>query len=132
MNVFGGIEVGGTKFVCAIGTGPDDLDVLTFPTVPPDESMRQAIHFFREKAGPGLTAIGVASFGPIDLDPKSPSYGHITTTPKTAWRNVNVVGVLSKALAVPVAFETDVNAAALAEAGNGAPPATLKIVCTSP
>ena len=116
MALFGGIEAGGTKFVCGIGTCPDDLEVHSFPTVGPVENVRQAIQFFRDKAGTRLTGLGIASFGPIDLDRSSPTYGYITTTPKTAWRNFDLVGVLSKELAVPVAFETDVNAAALAEA----------------
>ena len=120
MDVFGGIEAGGTKFVCGLGTCPDDLEVHSFPTVAPAETIRQAIEFFRAKAGSRLTALGIASFGPIDLDPKSSTYGYITTTPKAAWRNFNLVGTLANALAVPVAFETDVNAAAFAEAKWGA------------
>jgi hypothetical protein len=118
MNLFGGIEAGGTKFVCGIWTGPDNLDVTSFPTNSPQESVRQAVEFFQGKA-PGLTALGVASFGPLDLDRTSPTYGYITRTPKTAWRNFDIVGSL-KALSVPVAFETDVNAAAVAEARWGA------------
>jgi fructokinase len=82
--------------------------------------MREAIKFFHEKAGTRLAALGLASFGPIDLDPASATYGYVTTTPKTAWRNCNLVEALAKELAVPVAFETDVNAAALAEAKWGA------------
>jgi len=120
MALCGGIEAGGTKFVCGIGTCPDDLEVHSFRTVGPVESIRQAIQFFRDKGGTRLEALGIASFGPIDLDRTSPTYGYITTTPKTAWRNFDLVGALSKELAVPVAFETDVNAAALAEAEWGA------------
>lgn len=119
-DLIGGVEAGGTKIVCGIGTGPDDLESVTFPTVTPDENIRQAIQFFRNKTGPKLAALGIASFGPIDLDPKSTSYGHITTTPKEDWQNFNIVGAMAKALSVPVAFETDVNAAALAEAEWGA------------
>lgn len=120
MALCGGIEAGGTKFVCGIGTCPDDLEVHSFRTVGPVESIRQAIQFFRDKGGTRLEALGIASFGPIDLDRTSSTYGYITTTPKTAWRNFDLVGALSKELAVPVAFETDVNAAALAEAEWGA------------
>lgn len=120
MPVFGGIELGGTKFVCGIGTCPDDLEVHSFRTVGPVESVRQVIDFFQDKAGSRLAGLGIASFGPIDLDRTSATYGYITTTPKTAWRNFNLVGTLSKGLAVPVMFETDVNAAALAEAEWGA------------
>ena len=120
MDLLGGIEAGGTKFVCGIGTGPDDLEVVAFPTVSPDDSIRRAVTFFRDAAGPRLSSLGIASFGPIDLNQKSSSYGHITTTPKTAWRNFDIVGAVAKALPVPVAFETDVNAAALAEGEWGA------------
>ena len=116
MVLCGGVEAGGTKFVCGIGTCPEDLEVHSFSTVGPVESIRQAIQFFRDKAGTSLAGLGIASFGPIDLDRTSPTYGYITTTPKTAWRNFNLVGALSTGLAVPVMFETDVNAAALAEA----------------
>jgi fructokinase len=118
--MFGGIEAGGTKFVCGIGTGPEDLEVVSFPTVLPDECVRKAIQFFRHKAGDRLSALGIASFGPIDLDPRSSTYGYITTSPKTAWRNFDFAGAMANALAVPVAFDTDVNAAALAEARWGA------------
>ena len=110
---------GGTKFVCGIGTCPDDLEVHTFRTVGPVESIRQAIQFFRDKAGTRLTGLGIASFGPIDLDRTSRIYGYITTTPKTAWRNFDLRRLFEE-LAVPVAFETDVSAAALAEAEWGA------------
>ena|SRR5688572_638546 len=119
-TMYGGIEAGGTKFVCGIGTGPEDLRVVSFPTTRPDECVRQSIEFFREKAGTTLSAVGIASFGPIDLDPGSRTYGYITTTPKPKWRDYDIVGAITKALAVPLAFDTDVNAAALAEAQWGA------------
>lgn len=87
--MLGDIEAGGTKFVCAVGTSPEDLDAVSLPTCSPDENIRQAVAFFREKAGMRLAALGIASFGPIDLDAASPTYGSITTTPKTAWRHYN-------------------------------------------
>jgi fructokinase len=120
MALFGGIEAGGTKFVCGIGDSPDTLEAASFPTGEPAESLQQAITFFRDTAGRRLAALGIASFGPIDLECTSPTYGYITTTPKTAWRHVDIVGTLTRALGVPVAFETDVNAAAIAEAKWGA------------
>jgi len=120
MNLCGGIEAGGTKFICGVGTSPDDLEVHSFPTVEPMECVKQAIEFFQEKAGARLAALGIASFGPIDLNRGSASYGYVTTTPKTAWRNFDLRGALAKGLAVPLAIETDVNAAALAEAEWGA------------
>jgi fructokinase len=119
-NVFGGIEAGGTKFICGVGTAPDDLKRVSIPTSEPDETIRQAIRFIQEEAGQSLSAVGIGSFGPIDLDPSSRTYGYITSTPKLAWRNYDLAGSVARALRVPVAFDTDVNAAALAEARWGA------------
>jgi fructokinase len=111
---YGGIEAGGTKWVCGIGTGPDDLHALeTFPTTTPAETLARAAAFFDQNGG--VSAIGVGSFGPIDL-----RAGRITTTPKPGWAETDVVSVLQGALGVPVAFDTDVNAAALGEGRWGA------------
>ncbi len=117
MDLFGGIEAGGTKFVCAIGSGPQDLRAETqFPTTSPGETIGRAIAFFQQHTRSlQLAAIGVACFGPVDLDPASATYGSITTTPKPGWRQTDVAGRLQQALQVPVAFDTDVNGAALAE-----------------
>jgi fructokinase len=120
MKLFGGIEAGGTKFICGIGTGPDDLTLTSFPTTSPRETVGQALRFFRETAGQGLPAIGIGSFGPIDCHPGSERYGYITNTPKPGWRNFDFVGTVSRALAIPVVFDTDVNVAALAESRWGA------------
>jgi fructokinase len=109
----GGIEAGGTKFVCASGTGPDDLESCEFPTTSPEETIQRAVTFFQAR-GP-VSAIGVASFGPIDPNPKSPTFGHITATPKLAWRHFDFAGAMRRALEIDVAFDTDVNAAALSE-----------------
>ncbi len=115
MTLYGGIEAGGTKFVCVVGTGPDDIRARTrFPTTTPEETLSQAVDFFRPFAAE-LAGIGVGSFGPVDLNPRSSTYGYITTTPKPGWQNTNVKGYLEEALHVPVAFETDVNAAAWGE-----------------
>jgi fructokinase len=112
--LFGGIEGGGTKFVCAVGTGPDDLRAETrFPTTTPVETMEQAIEFF--KGFEGLTAIGVACVGPLDPNPASPTYGHILPTPKPGWTNADIVGPLHSAFNLPIVFDTDVNGAALSE-----------------
>lgn len=113
MTLYGAIEAGGTKFVCAVGTSPDDLREVRFPTTTPDETIARAVEFFR--AQPRVAAIGIGSFGPIDLHRDSPTYGYITTTPKPGWRNTDLVGAIRRALDVPVEFETDVNAAALGE-----------------
>lgn len=118
----GGIEAGGTKFVCAVGAGPDDVRAETrFPTTTPQETLGQAIEFFRGvMPRTPIAALGIASFGPVDLNPRSPSYGHITTTPKPGWANADMVGNIQRALIVPVGFDTDVNGAALGEARWGA------------
>ncbi len=116
-TLYGGIEAGGTKFICAIGSGPDDLRAVTeFPTTTPVETLRQAIAFFHEQAGrANLAAIGIGSFGPVDPNPSSPTFGYITTTPKPRWAQTDLVGTIQRALDVPVGFDTDVNAAALGE-----------------
>lgn len=115
-----GIEAGGTKFVCAAGTGPDDLtDLTTFPTTTPDETLARARAFVTDHAQ-DLAAVGVASFGPVDLRRGSDTYGFITSTPKPGWTNADVVGALRQAADVPIGFDTDVNGAALGEARWGA------------
>ena len=113
-ELYGGIEAGGTHFVCAVGIGPDELRAeSSFPTTTPDETIGRAVEFFRSNQG--VAAVGIGSFGPVDLDPSSPRYGWITSTPKPGWGDTDIVGVVHQALGVPVAFDTDVNAAALSE-----------------
>ena len=117
--MYAGVEAGGTKFVCAVGTGPDDLsDPVTIPTTTPAETLRRTIEALRDH-GP-LDAIGVAAFGPVDLRRGSPTYGFITSTPKPHWTDTDVVGPLRAAFDVPVGFDTDVNGAALGERRWGA------------
>jgi fructokinase len=119
----GAIEAGGTKFVCMVGTGPGDMrEQVRFPTTTPENTLRQAVDFFRsaEARHGKLAAIGIASFGPVDLNRGSESFGFITSTPKAGWANVDIVGAVKSALAVPVGFDTDVNAAALGERRWGA------------
>ena len=116
--LFGAIEAGGTKFVCLVGSGPEDMRAETrFPTTTPDATIRHAVEFLRAEQGRQgpLAAVGIASFGPVDLHPRSPTYGFITSTPKPGWANVNIAGAARAALDVPVGFDTDVNAAGLAE-----------------
>ena len=117
MALYGGIEAGGTKFVCAVGTGPDDIRTeLRFSTTSPEENISKSIAFFREQQQKEpLDGIGVACFGPLDPDPNSPQFGYVTTTPKVGWAHTNFVGPLRQALGVPVGFDTDVNGAALGE-----------------
>ncbi|MCL6430961.1 MAG: ROK family protein [Anaerolineae bacterium] len=113
--MYGGIEAGGTKFVCAVGSGPDDLQAEErFPTTTPKDTIARAIDFFRAQRSP-LLAVGIASFGPVDPNPASPTFGHITTTPKPGWAHTDIVGAVRQALGVPVGFDTDVNGAALGE-----------------
>ncbi|WP_435792417.1 ROK family protein [Capsulimonas corticalis] len=116
---YGAIEAGGTKWVCAVGTGPDDIRALQrFPTTTPEETLRSCIEFFQRQGE--LQAIGIGSFGPVDLNHNSPTYGFITSTPKVGWRNADVVGAVKSALDLPVALDTDVNAALLGEVKWGA------------
>jgi fructokinase len=117
MKLFGGIEAGGTKFVCMLGSGPENiLAERRFPTASPDETIRKAVEFFMPYARSGeLAAAGIATFGPVDLNPVSQTYGYITTTPKAGWEQVDLHGRVQRALNIPVAFDTDVNAAAFGE-----------------
>ena len=117
MPLYGGIEAGGTKFVCAVGGGPDDIrDELRFPTTTPEETIDQAVEFFRtHHMREPLAAVGIASFGPVDPNPTSPTWGYITTTPKPGWAHTDLAGPLQRALDVPMGFDTDVNGAALGE-----------------
>jgi fructokinase len=118
-RLYGGIEAGGTKWVCAVGNGPTDVkETTTFPTTAPDETIARAVEFFAQNGT--LDGVGVGSFGPIDSRRSSLSFGFITTTPKPGWAQTNVVGRLEELLQVPVAFDTDVNAAALGEQRWGA------------
>jgi fructokinase len=116
--MFGAIEAGGTKFVCAVGTGPGDLETVQIPTTSPAATIESALEFFRSR--PELRAVGIASFGPVDLNPDSWTYGYITSTPKAGWRNFDIAGAVRKRLNLPVGFDTDVNGAALGEARWGA------------
>jgi fructokinase len=116
--IYGGIEGGGTKFVCIVGSGPDSIKALTsFPTGPPDPTISQAIAFFeeRERELGRIEALGIGMFGPIDLRCASPSHGHVLRTPKPGWSGAGILGPLRKAFSVPMVLDTDVNAAALAE-----------------
>lgn len=109
----GGIEAGGTKINCAIGTKDGTiLEQIQFPTTFPEETTAQMLAYFQDKE---IEALGVASFGPIDINPKSASYGSILKTPKVHWANYNLIHALKAKINVPIVFDTDVNGAALAE-----------------
>jgi fructokinase len=111
--MLGAIEAGGTKFICGVGTGPQDLRTIQIPTTTPRATVAQAVAFFQSQ-GP-IDAVGIGSFGPVDL-----KTGHITSTPKPGWQNFDFAGTVRTSLRVPVVFDTDVNAAALGEAHWGA------------
>lgn len=114
MKLYGALEAGGTKMVCAIGDENGNiLERISIPTRTPAETMGPMIDFFR---GKGIRALGIGCFGPVDLKKGSRTYGYITSTPKLAWQNYPIVAEFEKALGVPVGFDTDVNAAALGEA----------------
>ncbi|YCI27247.1 ROK family protein [Paenibacillus sp. Z6-24] len=111
--MLGAIEAGGTKFVCGIGDEQGHIhDLVSFATTTPEETMRQVIQYFERK---NVQAIGVGSFGPIDPIVGSPTYGHITSTPKPHWARYNLIGKLQEHFDVPMRFDTDVNGAALGE-----------------
>ena len=108
------VEMGGTKINLAVGTGPDDLRAeAIIPTTDPQTTMAGIIEFLR--AQDGLMAVGVASFGPVCLDQASPEWGNITATTKAGWSNTPVATAITAATGLPVAFDTDVNGAALGE-----------------
>jgi fructokinase len=116
MPLWGAIEAGGTKFVCAVGD--DDgglLERTSLPTRAPEHTIGQAVAFLQRQRSEPLAAIGISSFGPVDLDRGSPTFGYITSTPKPGWASVDVVGPFQQAFGVPVGFDTDVNGAALGE-----------------
>jgi fructokinase len=117
--LLGAIEAGGTKFVLGVGHGPDAiLDQVQIPTRDPETTLAEALAFFRRHGG--LAAIGIGSFGPLERDRAAAHWGHILATPKPGWSDCDLAGPLARAFGVPVAFDTDVNAAALAEARLGA------------
>ncbi len=115
MTIYGGVEAGGTKFSCIIGSDPDHiLDESTIRTTTPEETLSQVIDFFANATEP-ISVIGVGSFGPIDLNHASRSFGYITNTPKPSWKNTDIAGTISRALKIPIVFDTDTNAAGLGE-----------------
>jgi fructokinase len=125
-RLYGGVETGGTWCVCALGTGPGELVAHDrFPTASPQETIDRIVAFFSSDAHPAPVAVGLGSFGPVDVDPRSSAWGSVTTTPKPGWAHTPIAGALRDRLGVPVAFDTDVSAAALGEqrwgAGRDAP-----------
>lgn len=116
--LIGALEAGGTKMVCSIGTPQGGvLQRASFPTLAPEVTVPQIVEFISKF---DVGALGIGSFGPLDLNPASPTYGCITNTPKTEWQNYPLLPELRERLGVPAAIDTDVNAAALAEFKMGA------------
>jgi len=123
LPIFGGVEIGGSEIVCAIGTSPMNIlnETIIF-TRSPSETLPEIIQFFlnQQKEYGNITAIGIASFGPLDLNPRSPTYGQIISTPKSGWVGTDVIHPFQNALNIPVYLDTDVNGAALGEWLSGA------------
>jgi fructokinase len=117
-KLYAGIEAGGTKFNCVVGTDPRNILARTkIVTTSPAETLTQVCDFFRQQSvdlGP-LSGLGIACFGPLDLQRGSPSYGYITATPKPHWSNTEIAGYFQRELNIPVGFDTDVNGSALGE-----------------
>jgi fructokinase len=113
--MLGGIETGGTWTVCARGTADGTiLDRTEFPTTTPARTLERIAHFFRED-GELPSAVGVGAFGPLDLALGSPRYGSVMVTPKPGWSGAAIATQLAELLGIPVAIDTDVAAAGLAE-----------------
>ena len=109
----GALEAGGTKMVCAIGDESGKIyEQVSIPTETPEITMPKLISYFEERQ---IEALGIGCFGPIDPDKKSETYGYITSTPKLAWADYNIVGTMEKSLMIPVGFDTDVNGSVLGE-----------------
>lgn len=122
-EVFAGIEAGGTKWNCIVARNPKEiLASVRIPTTEPEETIPAAIEFFRKQNldNAEFAGLGIGSFGPLDLNPESKTYGYLTTTPKPGWGKTNLVGRFKEVFQLPVGFDTDVNAAALGEERWGA------------
>jgi len=118
MKYYGALEAGGTKMVLSVlDENGHIIKRESIPTTTPEDTMPKMIAFFRENP---VEALGIGSFGPVDLHPESPTYGYITSTPKLAWRNYPILGAFRDALGIPVGFDTDVNAAGISEHKLGA------------
>lgn len=112
--ILGALEAGGTKMVCAVGNEKGEVrERISLPTKTPEATVPELISYFK---GKGIEALGIGCFGPIDPDKDSKTYGYITSTPKRAWADYNIVGAFQEALSCPVGFDTDVNGSVLGEA----------------
>ncbi|OFI47555.1 fructokinase [Floricoccus penangensis] len=113
MKLFGSIEAGGTKFICAVGDEDYRVkDQVSIPTTTPEETLGKVVEYFKKH---DVESIGIASFGPIEIRKSSPQYGYITKTPKPGWQDTDVVGVIKEAFDIPISWTTDVNGSAYGE-----------------
>ncbi len=123
MKLFGGIEAGGTKFICGISDGENLVQRVRIPTTTtPKKTMAKVLDYFKKiHQKTPLSALGICSFGPLDTNPVSPYYGFITTTPKQGWEYFNIVGSIKEVFDLPIGFDTDVDGAVIGEYrwGNG-------------
>ncbi len=116
--MLGAIEAGGTKFVCAVGTSDGEIiERIQVETGTPEETIPKVIAFFKKHP---IQALGIGSFGPIDIDKTSETYGNITSTPKPGWGDYPFVRTMQEVFPIPIEFNTDVNGAALGELMHGA------------
>ncbi|GIP21112.1 putative fructokinase [Paenibacillus sp. J22TS3] len=114
----GAIEAGGTKFICGIGNEQGIIEErVSFPTEHPERTIGNVLNYFKDKS---IDAMGIGSFGPLNLDKNSHHYGYVTTTPMPGWENYPFLRILSKVFDIPFGWDTDVNAAAYGEATWGA------------
>ena len=120
MQLFGGVELGGTNVDCVVASDPDHVSAqVRIQTTDPHDTLGAVVQFFKENMAPedgNLAAIGVACFGPLNLDPQSPHFGRIADTPKPGWSNVRVLDMIQDGVGLPAVIDTDVNGAALGEA----------------
>lgn len=115
---FGAIDAGGKRFICGItDENGNTLEKTSFLTETPKKTIPSVIEFFKNK---GISALGIGCFGPLDLNPDSETYGYITSSPKEAWRNYNIIGILKSELDIPIFLDTNINAGLLGEATWGA------------
>lgn len=111
--ILGAIEAGGTKFVLAVGNEKGEItEKISIPTRTPEETMPEIYDFFKKR---DISALGIGCFGPLELNKDKENYGYITSTPKLAWADYDILGNLKKNLNVPVEISTDVSGAALGE-----------------
>lgn len=130
-SLFGGIEAGGTKFVCALGTTPEDIrERAVFPTTDPEETLARVISFFNAATSRHgeMSGLGIGSFGPVEIDPASRRYGQILETPKPKWTGTDILNILQAELDVKALIDTDVNCALMSEARSGAGAGLLNLI----